>query len=68
MVRCLLKTCPTSGVESSSTEQNDLCSRSWDMARASKWAREQVRDGVGARPGAKDDVLPGGAVHNLAGF
>ena len=34
--RCLLKTCPTSGVESSLTTRNDLCSRSWDRAWTSR--------------------------------
>ena len=41
VARCSSKTCPTSGVRCYSTTWNGLCSRSWDRARASKWARER---------------------------
>ena len=65
-VMCLLKTCPTSGVESSLITRNDLCSRSWDRAWTSKWARES---GMAlARGQAQTATYFQWARHSLAGF
>ena len=65
-VRCLLKTCATSGVKSSLTTRNDLCSRSWDRAWTSTWAGESWK--ALARGQAQTATCFQWARHSLAGF